>query len=86
MTIAAIREKLHNYISEADDEKVKNLYNIFEDQMAPAYEWSKDAEFVAELEDRVKRWENGTAPGFSIDEVKASLEELKKERSQRSSE
>jgi len=32
VTTAAIREKLHDYIREADDVKIKNIYNIFEDQ------------------------------------------------------
>ncbi len=34
MTVAAIKEKLHIYISEADDDKVKALYTLLEDQIA----------------------------------------------------
>lgn len=78
MTVAAIREKLHHYISEADDSKIKDLYEIFEDQMAPAYEWSEDAEFVAELDERVKRFENGTDKGYGLEELEASITALKK--------
>jgi hypothetical protein len=80
MTVAAIREKLHHYISEVDDSKIKDLYDIFEDQMAPAYEWSEDAEFVAELDERVKRFEDGTDKGFTLQELENSITELKKKR------
>lgn len=80
MTITAIRERLYDYIRVADDEKLKNIYELFEDQMAPAVDWAQDESFVAELDDRVKRWENGTDPGFSIDEIKESLKELRENR------
>lgn len=80
MTTAAIREKLYDYIRVADDEKIKNIYLLFEDQMAPAVDWSEDKEFVAELDERVRRWEEGIDKGVSMDEVKAGLERLKSER------
>jgi hypothetical protein len=80
MTIAAIKEKLHNYISEADDEKIKNLYHIFEDQMAPAVDWSEDKEFIAELDERVRRYEEGIDPGYTWDDVEASINELRIKR------
>jgi hypothetical protein len=80
MTTAAIREKLFGYIKEADDDKIKNIYEIFEDQMAPAVDWSEDEEFVAELDERYRRWEQGIDKGISMDEVKASLAQLKKDR------
>ena len=81
MTVAAIREKLHNYISEADDDKIKNLYEIFEDQLAPVYEWSEDAEFVAELDERVRRYEEGLDKGYTLAETETAINELKKKRS-----
>jgi len=81
MTTTAIRERLYGYIREADDDKIKNIYELFEDQMAPAVDWSEDEEFVAELDERVRRWEQGIDKGVSMDEVKAELERLKSERS-----
>ena len=77
MTTTAIREKLYDYIKVADDDKIKNIYDLFEDQMAPAVDWSEDKEFVAELHERVERWEQGVDKGVSIEEVKANLERLK---------
>ena len=81
MTTTAIREKLYGYIREADDDKIKNIYDLFEDQMAPSVDWSEDEQFIAELNERVRRWEEGIDKGVSMDEVKATLERLKKERS-----
>jgi hypothetical protein len=78
MTTTAIREKLYDFISEADDKKVKAIYALLEDQMSPKYEWSEDEEFLAELDDRVKRYEAGIDPAFSIEEAKSSLNEMKK--------
>ncbi len=80
MTTTAIREKLHEYIKEADDEKIKNIYSLFEDQMAPAVDWSKDEEFVAELNERVRRYEAGIDKAYSWEELEQSLSELRKKR------
>lgn len=83
MTTTAIREKLYEYIKEADDQKIKNLYSIFEDQMAPAVDWSEDEEFVAELDERVRRYEEGIDPSYSIEEVKEFLKQARKDRQQK---
>jgi len=76
MTVAAIRERLYDYIKIADDKKVEAIYNLLEDQMTPASEWSEDEEFIAELNDRVKRWEDGIDILISLDEHKAEIEKL----------
>jgi len=81
MTVAAIKEKLHDYISEADDEKVKALYTLLEDQISNTSNWWEDEEFVADLDERAKRLENGTDKGYTWNEVEASLDELRKKRS-----
>jgi len=80
MTVAAIKEKLHDYISGADDEKVKALYTLLEDQIFPILNWWEDEDFVTELDERYKRLENGTDRGHTIDEVKAHLNEQRKNR------
>lgn len=81
MTTTAIRERLHGYINEADDRQIKAIYEIFEDQLSPAIDWSDDEEFVAELNERVRRWEEGIDRGIPIDEIKMKLEQMRKERS-----
>jgi len=80
MTTMAIRERLHGYINEADDQQIKAIYELFEDQLSPDVDWSEDEEFVAELNERVRRWEEGIDRGIPIDEVKAKLEQMRKER------
>ena len=52
MTTTAIRERLYGYIREAVDDKIKNIYELFEDQRASSVDWSEDEEFVAELNER----------------------------------
>jgi len=83
MTTAAIRERLYDYIKSADDDKIKNIYALFEDQMAPAIDWSEDEEVVAELDERYRRWEQGIDKGVSMEELKASLAQAKKDRENR---
>jgi len=50
-----------------------------EDQIIPGNHWSEDEEFVAELDERVRRYEAGIDPAFSIEEAKSSLSEMKEE-------
>lgn len=81
MTVAAIREKLFDYIRDADDKKVKAIYTLLEDQIVvEKYDWSKDEDFVAELDERVGRYEAGIDRGCTWNELEASLEERKKKR------
>jgi hypothetical protein len=79
MTTAIIRERLYDYIRIADDKKIEAIYTLLEDHIVPGYHWSEDEEFVAELDERVRRYEAGADPGFSIKEAKSSLNEMKKE-------
>jgi hypothetical protein len=79
MTTAVIRERLYDYIRVADDKKIEAIYTLLEDQIVPGYHWSEDEEFVAELDERVRRYEAGIDPAFSIEEAKSSLNEMKKE-------
>jgi len=44
------------------------------------YDWSEDEEFVAELNERVRRWEEGTDALVSLEEYKAQISQLDKER------
>jgi hypothetical protein len=80
MTTTAIRERLYSYIKEVDDDKIRNIYSLFEDQITPAVDWSEDEEFVAELNDRARRVEEGIDKGVSMAEVKSNLKLFKNER------
>lgn len=81
MTTTAIRERLHGYINEVDDQKIKAIFELFEDQISPAVDWSEDEEFVAEMNERARRLEDGVDRGVPIEEVKAKLKQMRKDRS-----
>jgi hypothetical protein len=80
MTIAAIREKLHDYINVADDDKVKAIYTLVENQIVPGHHWASEEEFEADMDERVRRYDEGIDNGYSWAEVEASIAELKKGR------
>lgn len=83
MTIATLKERIHDMIDvEPDEKKLESIYAILEEQ-AESYEWSEDEEFVAELNERVRRAEEGIDRTYSLDEVKASFESWEKEHSER---
>ncbi len=70
MTTAAIREKLHEYINIADDNQVKAVYSIFEDQMAEECDSWEDEAFLNELNKRIKDFESGEVKGIAWEEIK----------------
>ena len=80
MTTSAIRERLYDYIRVADDKKVKAIYALPEDQIVPAIDWSEDEDFVAELDKRMRRYEQGIDKAHTWDDLEASIAALKKER------
>ena len=70
MTVATIREILHDFINAADDEQIQSIYPIFEDLLAPQYDpWEDDA-FLKELKNRLDDIESGKAKGIPWEEVK----------------
>jgi hypothetical protein len=70
MTTAAIREKLHNMVETADDQQVKAVYSIFEDQIGERYNHWEDEEFLTEIKSRIDDYESGVDKGLSWEEVK----------------
>jgi hypothetical protein len=82
MTTAAIRERLCDYIKVADDKKIKAIYTLVEDEITPVTDWSEDEDFVAELNERVRRFETGIDHSLSLEQVKSELDMQRKERLQ----
>jgi len=83
MTITTIREKLQDYIKTADDKKIKAIFTLVENDMQKEVEWWENKEFVEELNERVKRYEDGTDKGFTFEEVKEELIKRKSINSER---
>jgi len=74
-----LREKLTEYIKVADEKKLEAIYTLLEDDMETEYKWYEDKAFVAELDERIRRYESGEEPGFTMEEVhSAILEKLNK--------
>jgi len=66
MTTTAIRKKLTDYLKVADDEKVKAIYVMVEDEINTGEnDWDED--FIKELQSRSKGFRNGT---YSWEETK----------------
>lgn len=77
MNMSDIREKLIRYMRVADDEKVKAIYTMVEDELSTSEnDWNED--FIKELEGRSKNFANGTAKTYSWEETReAALRKLK---------
>ena len=68
MTIAAKREKLHDYID--DDKRIEAIFSMVEDAIGEKYDHWEDEEFVAEMKSRIDDYENGIDKGLSWEQVK----------------
>ena len=80
MTTSAIREKLYEYIRVADDKKLKAIYTILENEIEEETEWWKNNSFIDELDKEYEAWKKGDVKGYTLEEVEASIQELKAKR------
>lgn len=76
-----MRKKLKNYITCAEEEKVKALYTVLESEIVSIYGHWDDPEFVAEMDSRMKELKDGTVKAITMEEMflqmDRHLEELK---------
>ncbi|HEY4108075.1 addiction module protein [Puia sp.] len=79
-TSASIRHKLYDYIRLADDKKLSAIYSLLEGEIEETHEWWKDKGFVAELDKRYLAMEKGTDKGFTVEQLKSSIDKLRKKR------
>ena len=75
-----IRARLYDYIRTADDKKLNAIYHLLEPQIDDAYEWWKDKKLLAEFDERSKALESGADKGFTLDELQASINQLRQEK------
>ena len=78
MTAEAIRERLYDFIRVADDKKIKAIYTILEDDITETAEWWKDKAFIKEMDEAYDAWETGKEKGFTLAEIDAEIEQLRK--------
>lgn len=76
METALLREKLHNYINEADERKLNAIYTILEDEI----EEEKYSYAQQQIEAFHRRRENhfdGKSKSFTIDETISLVRKIK---------
>jgi hypothetical protein len=70
MTTAIIREKLHRYIENANDKKVKAIFTILEEELDElSMQWYDDEDFVDELKRSEKAYLDGKEKGYTLEQV-----------------
>ncbi len=74
METQEIRKKLQNYIESAEEEKVKAIYTVLENDINAVYGHWDDPEFVAEMDSRMKGIEDGTAKTISMEEMFSQMD------------
>ncbi|HMH23296.1 MAG TPA: hypothetical protein VK563_16035 [Puia sp.] len=77
---ASIRHKLYDYIRVADDKKLNAIYNLLENEIEETNEWWKNKGFIAELDNRYEALESGADKGFTVPQLEASIDKLRKKR------
>jgi hypothetical protein len=73
MSTETIRERLHEYIRFADDKKVAAIYTMVESEIEEELDLWEDKDFLNELNDRLKEYENENATTLSLEEFKQKI-------------
>ena len=68
-----IKHELHDYIDNASDERLEEVYVMIKGNNAETYKWWEDKELVAELERRSADLKSGKDKGVPWEEVKKRL-------------
>ena len=80
MTIAALRNKLTDYLQVADDKKIKAIYTILEHDMELALPWYEQKAVVDQLNAEFNDWKDGKTKGYNLEEIRVSIDELRLKR------
>ncbi len=84
METQEIRKKLHDYVESAEEEKIKAIYTVLENDINAIYDHWNDPEFVAEMDSRMKSIEDGTAKLLTIEEVMSNAKMIIENAKQKS--
>ena len=80
MTIAAMRERAHELVDEANDVELVEILAKLEGETDAPWQWHNDEEFLADLDEQVKRIQTGIDRAIPLEEVKANMARMKAER------
>lgn len=75
METSEIKKKLHDYIEVAEEEKLKAIYTVLENDIESVYDHWNDPEFVAEMYSRMTSIEDGTAKTITMEEMFLQMDE-----------
>ena len=78
MGAVAIREKLQDYIRNADDKKVKAIYTMVESDIEFNYQWWKDEALVKELAADVKAIKAKKQRTYTLENVNEKINRRRK--------
>jgi hypothetical protein len=70
MSTVGIRKKLHEYIADADDKKVKRIYLLLEDEIAKREDFNCAPKHLEMLEEEKRNHISGTSKSYSWEEAK----------------
>jgi hypothetical protein len=70
MKTAELKQKLHEYIDNAEEKKLKAIYTMVEDEIKSSYHYLNDEEFMKELDRRFNELESGEDKGTTWNTVK----------------
>jgi len=79
MTLAAVKEKLHDFIEHADGKKVKAMYTLVENDIEQDYEFTD--EDMKELDSRWEDYLSGKTKSYTLEESKEHVDKVLKRRS-----
>ncbi len=78
MTTTAIRKKLHEFIAEAPDSKVKGMFLLLEDEITKKGAFTLTSEHLKILEEEKMKHENGASKSYCWDEAKEMIRDNNK--------
>ena len=70
MTITTIRKKLHDFIADATDSKVKGMYLLLEDEIGKKDEWKPTQQHLEILEEEKSSHLQGLSKSYNWEEAK----------------
>ena len=80
MKTTELRDKLSDYIRIADDDKIKAMYVLFQNEINTELAWWQNNDFIKELDAEYNKWKSGKAKGYSLDEVRDSIDQMRHKR------
>jgi len=70
MTTVGIRKKLHEYIADADDKKVKGMYLLLEDEIAKKKDFNCTPKHLEILEEEKRNHLTGVTKSYNWEDAK----------------